>query len=176
MGKVSIIGTSGRKEDAPFVNANTFDWIVDTCRQQTNPEDTLMSAGAAFSDHAAVVLALERKQPLILELPAPWDDERQEFLSQKEPGRINNYYHRQFSKACGWPADYSLETLHTALKQPFVTVVQSEGFFTKSPFIVGCDKMLAFSFNANPSGPSGGTGFTWRKYSGPKTCFQIPKQ
>lgn len=172
--KVAIIGTSGRKDDAKFVNANTFNWIVDTCRKHSNPEDTLMSAGAAFSDHAAVILALEREQPLLLELPSLWDDAKQQFLDAKGPGRINNYYHREFSKACGWPENHSLQTLHLALQKPSVQVVYTNGFFAE-PTIVNCDKLLAFSFNASRSGPSGGTGYTWRKCKKPKTCFQIPK-
>ena len=174
--KVAIVGTSGRKLDAPLVTLATFTAVLDRCRQETTAQDTLVSGGAAFADHAAVVLALERAQPLMLELPAPWDAKAKRYDERSEAGRISNHYHRAFSKACGWIEAQSLIELDVALRQASTEVVVVAGFFARNSLIAErCDRLLAFTFHEpGASGPSGGTGNTWRQCRKPKQCIVIP--
>lgn len=172
---IGIIGSAGRKQDAPLVNRETFLWIVDQVKALVQPSDVLISGGAAFADHAAVVVALERDQQLQLELPAPWDEENHCFVNN-EPGRISNYYHRNFSKSCNWPADHSLAELDKAIHSANTKITVVDGFFQRNSLIAQCDRLLAFTFNPpGPNGPSGGTGNTWRKCKADKQLFQIPK-
>src|SRR4030042_4695169 len=166
MQRFVIMGAAGRKQDAAHVSVKTFQWIVDKCRVETSAEDTLISGGAAFADHAAVVLALTRGNPLVLELPAPWDSGQKRYQATSA-GRISNYYHEQFPKACGQPAHYTLHQLDAALRLPNTEKHESNGFFQRNSLVAeSCDKMLAFVLHyPTAAGPSGGTGNPWRKCS-----------
>ena len=78
---IGIIGTAGRKEDAPLINPTLYSQMVDVVLKLVVLQDkvlsnhpdpiTLVSGGAAVADHIAVQLALaEPKYKLKLHLPA----------------------------------------------------------------------------------------------------------
>lgn len=175
--KVGVIGSAGRKDDAQYVSVQTFAWVVEKVRSETSEDDILVSGTGAFCDHSAVIVALERGNRLVLELPAEWDSEKKQF-KENEPGRISNFYHRKFSTACGWPTNRSLEELDQVMRRSSTVVKVTNGFFARNSLIADeSERLLAFCFHEpGPNGPSGGTGNTWRKCKSDKQCFVIPTE
>jgi hypothetical protein len=172
--RVAIIGAAGRLGDAKLLSEARFNWVVEKCAKHTTAADHLLSGGAAFADHAAVVLALRRGNRLTLELPAEWDSARCRFSEVTQEGLTSNHYHRQFSRACGWPPDHSLQQLNEVMLRSSTEVRVSGNFFQRNNAIaVSCELLLAFTFQ--PQEPnSGGTGNTWKKCRhAQKRHFQI---
>ncbi len=175
---VAIIGSAGRQHDAEKVTPERFEWILKSREEElinagliekNQPQWTgieLISGGAAFVDHAAVVLSLDRKVPLTLCLPAPWDEKNKQFLDKgirnwkENPGGTSNFYHREFSKQVNRD---SLNELSLAI--PNSTVMVEEGFHARNTLIAGpVELLLAFTFSKDPNVPgSSGTLSTWKK-------------
>jgi hypothetical protein len=99
----AIVGTAGRKEDGKKLSRKHYeamaivaDCLVDQFAENNYPITHLVSGGAAWADHVAVRLFLDKKVPnLRLFLPAAWEDgtfkdtgERDPF---KNPGGTANY-------------------------------------------------------------------------------------
>jgi hypothetical protein len=118
--KIALIGSAGRKTDAKYVNADRFNWMINNFKETLvehkvlNDKNNidwnhihLISGGAAFADHVAVVLAIETGCELTLCLPSEWDPVNNQFKDTgikdwiKNPGGTSNYYHKEFSKKIG---------------------------------------------------------------------------
>lgn len=112
--KLAIIGTAGRATDGKIL-ASRPDLYLDTMKRAalkvadlTN-STTLLSGGAAWSDHIAILLFLDNPSRfrLQLELPAPLvtDGDGKSFDDngtgnfKNNPGAVSNHYHRLFKKA-----------------------------------------------------------------------------
>lgn len=178
MRRVVIIGSAGRLSDAAKVNAQRFNWIVADIKEtlieeKLVAEDSkdwsticLVSGGAAFVDHAAVVIAKEKQCSLHLCLPAPWNAEKNEFFDtgvadwRENPGGTSNHYHRQFSKRVG------CQSLHDLAEMVPKSKIDVEmGFHARNSQIAGeADLLLAYTFSDNADLPgSSGTLHTWNK-------------
>jgi len=173
MTTVVIIGSAGRQADADKVSAQRFDWVISdieaTLQQREIPFSAvrLISGGAAFVDHAAVVLAKKHGCKLELCLPAQWDAERGRFCDtgvrdwRSNPGGTSNYYHDCFSKKVGRD---SLADLADSIPSAIVRV-EKGGFHARNSLVAGpADLLLAYTFSDDPAVPgSRGTLDTWNK-------------
>lgn len=115
MAKLAIIGTAGRADDGKRLALDPETYLtrmLDAAREVSKLTGAieLISGGAGWSDHVAVLLFIEDpdRYTLELELPAALepDDERRMRYHDKgtrdfkgNAGAISNHYHRLFSKA-----------------------------------------------------------------------------
>ena len=182
MRRIVIIGSAGRRNDAGKMNAQRFNWIVSDIKETlleeglivSEPQDwsiCLVSGGAAFVDHAAVVIAKDKQCQLHLCLPAPWNAEKNEFFDTGEvdwrsnPGGTSNYYHRQFSKRV------QRQSLHDLAEMiPKSKVDVEMGFHARNSQIAQeADLLLAYTFSDNADLPgSSGTLNTWNQSAAKK--------
>src|SRR5690625_1953583 len=104
MNYVAVIGTAGRDKSAPLSSA-LWRAMLDDLRKRLNPDtDVLVSGGAAWADHLAVVAYLEGWcNDLILYLPAPINDDgyAHAFAGARTAAGVANYYHTRFSDLVG---------------------------------------------------------------------------
>ena len=103
--KVALISTAGRGGDGHRMTKFLFDKMVDRAqiliRQELGSSAVhLISGGAAWADHIAVVLFIEEdKSELTLHLPCVLDRKKGWFVDndvrnwQTNPGRSANKYH-----------------------------------------------------------------------------------
>lgn len=130
---------------------------------------TLVSGGAAWSDHVAVALflrqALHTGCALELHLPAAWAGQRFEDSGAKDwranPGHLANMLHLQFKTQTGLS---SLQELQAAKSLGAVFRVH-KGFHQRNTAVAArCDVLIAFT--ATPGPPqAGGTADTWNKFA-----------
>jgi hypothetical protein len=110
----SIVGTAGRKDDANKLSKKHFEamcitaeGLIDQCNESGYPISHLVSGGAAWADHVAVKLFLNKKVPhLRLYLPCLF--ESGSFINGPDPvnAKFNtagtlNYYHQVFQRVTG---------------------------------------------------------------------------
>jgi hypothetical protein len=130
---------------------------------------TLVSGGAAWADHIAVSLFLDRFMHCSLELhlpcpfdltvPAYQDDGSRDF--RKNPGGTSNYYHRQFSQKMG---GNTLTGLRKAIRSANCEIIIGKGFHDRNSGIAKVDCMLCFHFaGRGATKPKGGSLDTWNK-------------
>lgn len=138
------------------------------------PEDThLVSGGAAWSDHVAVVLYLEgRAQDLTLFVPAPFVGLGLGFRDtgnwdwRSNPGKTSNYYHKSFSKTTNRD---SFRELESARLRGANFDSSRSGFHQRNTEIArNSDVMIAFSWSDSEQPEDGGTADTWSKFRGEK--------
>jgi hypothetical protein len=177
--KIAIIGSAGRKGDAKYVTADSFNWMINDVRKTLVEQKIiadindnnwnhihLISGGAAFADHVAVVLALETGCKLTLCMPCDWDFHKKQFKDigikdwKKNPGGTSNYYHNEFSKKTGRK---SLEELNSVI--PTANISTEKGFHQRNSLIAGeNDLLITYTFNPiNGLPSSSGTLDTWNK-------------
>jgi len=172
--KIAIIGSAGRGMDQAYVTKTVWEkmvkkalWIIRNHWEIPKEETNLISGGAAFADHVAVSLfLLEEADTLDLELPTTWDWGSKCFLDTgtQSPGRVANYWHRQFSKkiAPGRSENQSLETLDSLLEHSRVSYRTYDGFKARNLAVANCDRLIAFTFyDGNKPKPGSGTVHTW---------------
>lgn len=186
---LAVIGSAGRKEDAIHVSRplyNAMYWHLLKTLVDLGPI-AVVSGGAAFADHLAVRAFLEGHcTGLRLHLPAEFRNGR--FVEggggRFDPGRIANWYHRNFSTACGLDSFSEIED--AIRKGAHVTVGRS--FHERNTTVANdASAMIAFTFGEDESpiilGPEsegfldhraaglcdGGTADTWAKA---KDCSQ----
>ena len=168
---LSIIGTAGRREDIKHLNSTTYYKMIDYARSYVIEKGVmqLKSGGAAWVDHIAVELFLEKVvSSLILCLPAPF--ENQKFYSKefKDAGSCSNYYHQKFSQKTN---KQSLNEIDVAIKLGAKVEVYENnssrygGFFARNSVVADCDLLLAFTFGESDVPKNGGTKDTWDKSS-----------
>lgn len=167
---IAIIGTAGRKADEHKLTKEIWNKMIvkaeDIITKEWEfrwSEVALVSGGAAYSDHVAVVLFTKNKQEtrLTLELPCAWDKTQFKdlgiFSPNLNPGGTSNFYHRKFSKKMGID---SLEDIARAIEEG-ADIAISKGFNDRNNKVARADRMIAFTFgDRNPQ--DGGTGFTWK--------------
>lgn len=148
-GRVAVIGSAGRRDDAVRMNRRLYDamhaelaaavraWGAAAC----------VSGGAAFADHLAVRAFLEGLVgDLVLFLPARFACGRYaEGAAANDAGRTANRYHRAFSRACG--LDSGAELAEAVRRGARVEV--HAGFKRRNLEVAAaCTHMLAFTFGA----------------------------
>lgn len=101
---LAIIGTAGRDRTKPMTK-ELWQAMVQDVRQRVRQEDKLVSGGAAWADHLAVVAFLEGwVRELQLFLPAPFDAKATKPKFQgpfKSSASAANFYHQLFLQATG---------------------------------------------------------------------------
>lgn len=157
----AIVGTAGRKDDANRLSANHFQAMCECARlllQQFQESDygvdTLVSGGAAWADHVAVKLFLNKEVPkLKLFFPCRFDESTVQFdptpLNEHErqrgysTGDTANKLHARFSRKM---STNSLGEIHMAIKKGAVVVVPKGGFFGRNALVAQSDILLAMTF------------------------------
>ena len=176
---VAIVGTAGRKNDAARMSRELFERMCQRTTQIIERELHLdwkniciQSGGAAWSDHVAVRLFLQRPETTALKvyLPCPLDGNARyrdtgSYDWRTNPGRTSNFYHSQFTKAIGTD---SLQELLTAQQRGAVLDTSGTGFHSRNSMIAKCDILIAFSWSDGDQPWDGGTSDTWRKCKGRK--------
>ncbi len=175
---LAIIGTAGRKEDKNRLSKQHFEAmyiiaekLIDYLNETNYPISHLVSGGAAFADHVAVKLFLDKKVPnLRLFLPCKWENGsfRDNSLqdSFKNPGGTANYYHKQFLNTTGI---HSLSQIQIAKGEGAELIDENSkgsdlGFYARNALVAKSDFLLAMTFGNGPEVKEGGTADTVRNY------------
>lgn len=184
--KVGIIGSAGKKQDAPRMNKQLFENMVQHSKYVIQHEwgldlhqCTLISGGAAWSDHVAVRLFLEGcVKQLYLHLPCQFEEEKYIDMGErdwrKNPGWLANYIHQAFSDKL--ECDTLSELKQAIDKGAQVTV--SKGFHARNTKIArDSEHLIAFSFGLSNVEPkkNSGTYDTWNKCKGVKIHIPLSK-
>ena len=123
---------------------------------------TLISGGAALSDHVAIDLFLKGLvKNLILHLPCKWDEKRCCHYDNGDddwktnPGKLSNSLHEQFSKQL---QKNSLNEIQLAIDKG-ATVIIGKGYFDRNLKIAKESQgLIAFTFDTEMTP---GTKHTW---------------
>lgn len=163
--RIGIIGTAGRKDDAPRMSRALYERMYHRAHQEIRArvslsEVTLVSGGAAWSDHIAVSLRLGKLpyENLHLHFPAPFVGGKY-VGGRGSPGGTANWYHEKFSAKMG---ANTLDGISRVLKLPGVESHVYEGFHARNLLIADVDFLLAFTFSPGAWPKDGGTAHTWR--------------
>lgn len=168
MNKISIVGAAGRKEDfAKLTQAKykemygiTHKYIADSF---SKTPICLVSGGAAFADHLAVLIFLDNSSfTLKLYLPCEYDLEKERYVDTGifdwaiNPGGTANYYHRKFSNAIYANKFHSLKQIGSAIKAG-AEVEIINGFMNRNSAVAQSEYLLAFTFGNRSVVKDGGT-------------------
>lgn len=166
--KIGIIGTAGRKKDAVKLDMPTYEkmyerLLVELDRLEPDVSKRhLVSGGAAWADHLAVLAYLDGKAAsLSLHLPARYS---------KDYG-VLGYYHQAFCQKLGHKPRYTLDQINEAIEKGaqvtyYSDQPQSSAFKERNNAVANmADALLAFTFNAGSQPKPGGTKDTWNKHS-----------
>jgi hypothetical protein len=168
---LSIIGTAGRDSSKPLGKSHfeamclVASGLIDQLANSNYPITHLVSGGAAWADHVAVKLFLNKKSPnLRLYLPAAFEggsfhDNGSEKWNEN-PGRTANHYHKQFQVATHI---HSLSEINIA-KCEGATLIEMGGFHARNAMVAKSDFLLAMTFGKGSQVKPGGTADTVDKY------------
>lgn len=179
--RLAIIGTAGRKDDARKLAARPAFFLE---RMQAAAlaiasrvgATHLVSGGAAWADHVAVLLFLQSPERFILELrlPAALDVHASTpaFVSNgsrgvSNPGGVLNYYHQSFAAVLqkdrpGWNP---IQDLATAAAHSRADLSVSNGLFARNDVVAAsADYALAMTFGDGALLKDGGTAHTMRQF------------
>lgn len=160
MANMAIIGSAGRRDDAARMNSTIYAAMVKHAEDMVirRQVDCLVSGGAAFSDHVAVTLFLNKKvKSLILFMPALFKDG--EYVARngvKNNDAITaNKYHRNFSKKCSLD---SLADIDKAINKG-ATVEFLDGYKQRNLEVAAiANNILAYTFGNSVSSEFGRDG------------------
>ena len=170
----AIVGTAGRKEDAKRLTTNHFkamclvaEGLLEQINESNYPITHLVSGGAAWADHVAVRLFLDKKAPgLRIFMPAAWEDGSYHDNGSKDawenPGGTANHYHKLFQQNTGVNSlsDIVIAQAHGAELIPVL-----KGFHARNALVAKSDFILACTFGKERFVKAGsGTEDTLRKY------------
>ena len=169
----SIVGTAGRKDDAKRLSKSHFDamcniavGLIDQCAENNYPITHLVSGGAAWADHVAVKLFLDKKVSN-LRLFLPCEFEGGTFKdngicdSTKNPGGTCNYYHKKFQLTTHIN---SLSQLQIAKGEGAEFINVDKGFYARNALVAKSDFILAMTFCNGDIVKDGGTSDTIERY------------
>lgn len=169
---IGIIGTAGRSKENPLTLEN-YEKMIEKAKEFINEkvqdidEVCFISGGAAWSDHIAVELYLdkdflkEKRKNIHLYFPCEWDEKQKMFLDngkfsfKENPGKTANYYHQKFSKIIGKNSFLELDQI-----QKFSSQVVF-GFFERNTEIAKNSEILIAFSQSDQLSP--GTLDTWNK-------------
>lgn len=162
---IAIIGSAGR-DNLQTYSAELFEKMVEAAKyMMRNLTDiTLVSGGAALSDHVAVQLYLDNfVSKLVLHLPCEWN--QTQYLDtgvqdwRVNPGKTSNYYHSKFSSILG---RNTLKEIALAIDKGAKVNIH-KGFHVRNTYVARCDYMIAFTWSDSNIPVGGGTLDTWNK-------------
>ena len=175
---LAIVGSAGRKDDANRLTRKHFEamylvseGLMSQINESNYPITHLVSGGAAWADHCAVRLFLDKKVPnLRLYIPAEWDNgayatkasksvQGKDFLS--DPGGTLNYYHKQFQQKTGING---LSDIQIAKAHGAELYCCRGGFYGRNAMVAKSDFLLAMTFGDGAVVKEGGTADTVRRY------------
>lgn len=173
---LAIIGTAGRSNQE-LLTRDLWNRMVEDVVPRVTPNTHVVSGGAAWADHLAVLLLIEGLiARLTLHLPAPFDGHG--FAGPpRSAASAANYYHERFSNVIGFD---TLEDINLVLLDSRVT-------FTEEPFAEGYAAMfarnrkvataarslIAYTFGQGDQPADGGTKNTWDLCRGEKTHVSL---
>jgi hypothetical protein len=180
---IAIIGTAGRgKYQDPAADRTKLEARGIACFERMVDEASkvidcitgsgkyrLISGGAAYADHIAVVLFLQRRggrcEGLTLHLPCPWETTRFRdtggFDFRTNPGGTSNALHRNFARAMKRD---SLAEIRAAILKGARMVV-GNGFFDRNSVVASeADYAIALTFGDGARVKDGGTMNTMRTF------------
>lgn len=169
--KIAIIGTAGRDSSKPM-GASLWAAMCRDVSNRVKPEDIVISGGAAWADHLAVWLFLQKRVAgLVLHLPAPFRD-ASAFAGEKgSAGSAANFYHKKFSDACGID---SVGQICDAIWQGALYTTQlpnigMSAFFMRNMQVArDADGCFAYTWGPGKAPADGGTKHTWGLLGGSK--------
>ncbi len=177
MAKLAIIGTAGRGDDGKRLAADPDRYLLrmlDAARKvsEITGATSLISGGAAWSDHLAVLLFLHdpSRYSLELEVPAELVSDGANGLKyhdkgtgdfKNNPGGVSNHYHRLFNRAVGTlRLSSSFQDFAKAVEAGAVVNVGT-GFFERNLVVASkADYCLAMTFGDKAQLKDGGTAHT----------------
>ncbi len=182
MAKLAIIGTAGRADDGKRLVLDPETYLtrmLDAAREvsKLTGATELISGGAAFSDHIAVILFLEDPShyTLELELPAPFESDLvggYKYFDKGSgdwkgnPGAVSNHYHRLFLKVfkktrLTWSPFNDFSSLESYRSSGQVTINVGTGFLERNLVVAGkAHHCLAMTFGNGRQLKDGGTAHT----------------
>lgn len=168
MKTIAIIGTAGRKTDRYKLNAKIYKQMIEKTKDlienhfKLNPtEITLISGGAAWSDHIAVELYLsDYAKSAKLYLPCDWSDGKYAQTDNAGVGQTANYYHSLFSKQIKRD---TLQDIDTSINKGLQINTDFKGFKPRNSEVAKSDYIIAFTFSSTDVPADGGTLDTWKK-------------
>lgn len=170
---LAIVGTAGRKEDAKRLSRKHFEamclvasGLLEQINESNYPITHLVSGGAAWADHVAVRLFLDKKAPgLRIFMPAEWDNGSYHDNGNKDAyenaGSTANYYHQLFQRATNIN---SLTEILIAKTHGAELIPVLKGFHARNALVAKSDFLLACTFGQERLVKDGGTADTVRKY------------
>lgn len=177
--KISIIGTSGRKNDntnklTPDLLEKMVKSASSIIKEVFSQEEniTLISGGAAWADHVAVILFLSsNKYKLKLYTPSPFDSTKFKDTGvvdwRLNPGGTLNYYHRAFSKSL---KKDTLEDIAKSIKKGAIIDSEYSSFHQRNTIVAKSNIVIAYTWGDDYP-IDGGTFDTWKKI--PKESVKI---
>lgn len=174
MTKIAIIGTAGRDLTKPMTQ-HLWDWMIMDALNRVPRGAHLVSGGAAWADHLAVILFMTgHASALDLHFPAPFDGKL--FIGPKNSSATAaNFYHLKFSMVRGNSFE---ELLHAKMSGATVTAEPARagygGFMDRNSKVAKADEMLAYTFSNLSRPADGGTYDTWTKCRGKRTHISLP--
>ncbi len=168
---VSIIGTAGRKLDGFKMNTKVYNSMINKAKDiientfKLDPAKiTLVSGGAAWSDHVAVDLfQSDYVKNAKLYLPTEWDAQNKKYHEADDmydSGKTSNYYHKLFSTKV---QRNTLQDIDSAIKKGLVVNTNHKGFKTRNTQVAKSDYLIAFTWGSGSEPNDGGTLDTWNK-------------
>ena len=170
---LAIVGTAGRKDDQKRLTRNHFEamylvasGLLEQINESNYPITHLVSGGAAWADHVAVRLFMDKKAPgLRLFMPAEFEGGSYHDNGNKDayenPGGTANYYHKLFQQHKGIN---SLSDIIIAQAHGAELIPVHRGFFARNALVAKSDFLLACTFGDGKMVKDGGTADTVRKY------------
>lgn len=182
MSKLAIIGTAGRYSDGKQLATDPKRYLMrmlDAAREvsRLTGATELISGGAAWSDHIAVLLFIEdpERYSLELELPAALEPNSEGGLKYHDkgtrdfkdnPGAVSNHYHHQFNATLAKSrlgssfVDFFLVSSH-----PKVTINVGTGFLERNLVVAAkAHHCLAMTFGDDRQLKEGGTMHTMKAF------------
>lgn len=165
MTRIAVIGTAGRDRTKPMTKA-LWEWMLNSARERIPAGHHLVSGGAAWADHLAVMLYLEgHAEALTLHLPAPFNGVH--FIGQERSSAgAANYYHQRFSKTIDSNTlkelSWAIEKHAKVTQQPYGS--HYGGMFARNALVArDAEALIAYTFGPGDVPADGGTRDTWDK-------------
>lgn len=164
MNKIAIIGTAGRS-NKHLLSKSLWEKMTNDIQTRVTKDDVVISGGAAWSDHLAIYLYLNKLvKDAIIYFPAPFFNGK--FVGKfGTSGNTANYYHKLFSEVIGKD---TLIDIHKFIESNYNNchfeslTSDNSGMFRRNKKVANsCSKMIAYTFGEGLEPEDGGTKFTW---------------
>ena len=172
---IAIIGTAGRDKAMPMT-LGLWKWMLAHAINNVPEHSHVVSGGAAWADHLAVMLFLiGHADRLTMHLPAPLD--KQFIGPYKSAASAVNYYHQRFSNVIGEDslAQIVLATSKDNCDGSYEPIAEGyAAMFTRNAKVAKADEMFAYAFGTGLAPNDGGTKNTWDMCTGKRIYVSLP--